>query len=87
MSKSYAVLAGIEGYGKAKRTVRTLHQKVDNSKHKIQHSLHATGNNHVHDHDRANERNSLEAPNGRTLPFHTKKKDVHSTADDQYPVQ
>jgi len=35
MSKSYVMLAGIEGYTKTKRKVRTMHEKVDNSKQKL----------------------------------------------------
>ncbi|KAF7593685.1 hypothetical protein BBP40_011095 [Aspergillus hancockii] len=35
ISKSYAVLAGIEGYTRTKRKMRVLHEKMDNTKHKI----------------------------------------------------
>lgn len=35
ISKSYAVLAGIEGYTRTKHKVRALHEKVDNVKQKI----------------------------------------------------
>jgi hypothetical protein len=35
ISKSYAVLAGIEGYTRTKRKMRALHEKVDDTKHKI----------------------------------------------------
>lgn len=40
ISKSYAVLAGIEGYSRTKRKVRALHEKVDNTKLKIQQGQH-----------------------------------------------
>ncbi|KAH8432697.1 IQ calmodulin-binding motif protein [Aspergillus melleus] len=79
ISKSYAVLAGIEGYGKAKRTVRALHEKVDNSKHKIQHSLHAAGT----DHDSAHGKASTHGRSEKVLPFRTKSPEVHATKDDQ----
>lgn len=32
MSKSYVMLAGIEGYTKTKRKARAIHEKVDRSK-------------------------------------------------------
>ncbi|OJJ46074.1 hypothetical protein ASPZODRAFT_2041224 [Penicilliopsis zonata CBS 506.65] len=35
ISRSYAVLVGIEGYTKTKRKVRALHEKVDSSKQKF----------------------------------------------------
>ncbi|PWY69802.1 hypothetical protein BO70DRAFT_146652 [Aspergillus heteromorphus CBS 117.55] len=35
ISKSYAVLAGIEGYTRAKRKVRTMQEKVDGVIHKF----------------------------------------------------
>ena len=36
MSKSYVMLAGIQGYTKTKRKVRAAHEKVDDTKHKLQ---------------------------------------------------
>ena len=38
MSKSYIMLAGIEGYTKTKRKARAVHEKVDNSKQKFHQS-------------------------------------------------
>ncbi|KAB8275415.1 hypothetical protein BDV30DRAFT_69215 [Aspergillus minisclerotigenes] len=35
ISKSYAVLAGIEGYTRTKHKVRALHEKVDDVKQKV----------------------------------------------------
>ncbi|CAG7969350.1 unnamed protein product [Penicillium salamii] len=35
MSKSYIMLAGIQGYTKTKRKVRAAHEKVDDTKHKL----------------------------------------------------
>ena len=35
ISKSYAVLAGIEGYTRTKHKVRALHEKVDDMKQKV----------------------------------------------------
>ncbi|RAH50623.1 IQ calmodulin-binding motif protein [Aspergillus brunneoviolaceus CBS 621.78] len=35
ISKSYAVLLGIEGYTRTKRKVRALHEKADEAKHKL----------------------------------------------------
>ncbi|KAJ5554717.1 hypothetical protein N7535_007163 [Penicillium sp. DV-2018c] len=35
MSKSYIMLAGVEGYTKTKRKARAMHEKVDESKHKL----------------------------------------------------
>ncbi|KAE8150849.1 hypothetical protein BDV25DRAFT_105033 [Aspergillus avenaceus] len=38
ISKSYAVLAGIEGYTRTKHKVHALHEKVDDTKNKIMQS-------------------------------------------------
>jgi hypothetical protein len=46
ISKSYAVLAGIEGYTRAKRKVRALQEKVDVAKHRIHQSRHEGGEPH-----------------------------------------
>lgn len=45
ISKSYAVLAGIEGYTRAKRKVRALQEKVDGAKHKL-HQRHEGDESH-----------------------------------------
>ncbi|KAJ5363512.1 uncharacterized protein N7496_009225 [Penicillium cataractarum] len=39
MTKSYAILAGIEGYTTAKRKVKNFHEKLDDAKQKL-HSMH-----------------------------------------------
>ncbi|GKZ66578.1 hypothetical protein AnigIFM50267_000443 [Aspergillus niger] len=46
ISKSYAVLAGIEGYTRAKRKVRALQEKVDGAKHRLYQSRHEGGETH-----------------------------------------
>ncbi|GKZ76312.1 hypothetical protein AnigIFM56816_005291 [Aspergillus niger] len=46
ISKSYAVLAGIEGYTRAKRKVRALQEKVDGAKHRLHQSRHEGGETH-----------------------------------------
>ncbi|XRM36700.1 hypothetical protein ABZX51_000190 [Aspergillus tubingensis] len=45
ISKSYAVLAGIEGYTRAKRKVRALQEKVDGAKHRL-HQRHEGDESH-----------------------------------------
>lgn len=77
ISKSYAVLAGIEGYGKAKHTMRVLHDKVDHSKHKIEHSFHAAGN----ESGSGQVQKPTERHNEKNLPFHPKTSDSHLTQD------
>lgn len=39
MTKSYAILAGIEGYTTAKRKIKNVHEKLDEAKQKL-HSMH-----------------------------------------------
>ncbi|GKZ36499.1 hypothetical protein AbraIFM66950_007617 [Aspergillus brasiliensis] len=48
ISKSYAVLAGIEGYTRAKRKVRALQEKVDGAKHRLHQSRHEGDETHQH---------------------------------------
>jgi hypothetical protein len=38
MTKSYAILAGIEGYTTAKRKIKNVHEKLDDAKQKL-HSM------------------------------------------------
>lgn len=77
ISKSYAVLTGIEGYGKAKHTMQVLHDKVDHSKHMIEHSLHVAGNGS----DSGQVQKPTERPNEKNLPFRPKTSDSHLTQD------
>jgi ABC-type sugar transport system substrate-binding protein len=48
MTKSYAILAGIEGYTSAKRRIKNVHEKLDEAKQKL-HSMHLHTDDPKHD--------------------------------------
>ena len=81
ISKSYAVLAGIEGYTRAKRKVRALQEKVDGAKHRFR-SRQDEGDTQQRGENTINKRNSNDSTGtddkeggvdhekkGFTLPF------------------